>query len=39
MQFENQEAYDINLAAGEILTVKKTKSEELDNMDILLEKK
>lgn len=39
MQFENQETYDINLAAGEILTVKKTKSEELDDMEILLEKK
>ncbi|MBC1289217.1 hypothetical protein HB782_09000 [Listeria welshimeri] len=39
IQFEKKQAYDINLKTGEILTVSKTKSEELDNMNILLEKK
>ncbi|AHI54646.1 hypothetical protein ACP0AK_09680 [Listeria ivanovii] len=39
IQFENKDTYDITLKSGEILTVKKTKSEELDNMDVLLEKK
>ncbi|WP_271006343.1 hypothetical protein [Listeria seeligeri] len=39
IQFENKDTYDIDLKSGEILTVKKTKSEELDAMDILLEKK
>ncbi|MBM5597592.1 hypothetical protein D8Y16_10715 [Listeria seeligeri] len=39
IQFENKDTYDIDLKSGEILTVKKTKSEELDDMDILLEKK
>ncbi|MBC1998432.1 hypothetical protein IA759_06220 [Listeria marthii] len=39
IQFENKQAYTINLKAGEILTVRKTKSEELDAMTILLEKK
>ncbi|MBC2255466.1 hypothetical protein HCB46_08285 [Listeria ivanovii] len=39
IQFENKDTYDIDLKSGEILTVKKTKSEELDNMDVLLEKK
>ncbi|ARM71669.1 TPA_asm: hypothetical protein GIN74_12430 [Listeria monocytogenes] len=39
MQFENKQAYDINLKTGEILTVRKTKSEELKTMAILLEKK
>ncbi|WP_048627472.1 hypothetical protein [Listeria ivanovii] len=39
IQFENKDTYDITLKSEEILTVKKTKSEELDNMDVLLEKK
>lgn len=39
IQFENKDTYDITLKSGEILTVKKKKSEELDNMDVLLEKK
>lgn len=39
IQFENKDTYDIDLKSGEILTVRKTKSEELDDMDILLEKK
>lgn len=39
IQFENKDTYDIDLKSGEILTVKKTKSDELDDMEILLEKK
>ncbi|EAD5841563.1 TPA_asm: hypothetical protein GZK45_07530 [Listeria innocua] len=38
IQFETKQEYDINLKTGEILTVSKTKSEELDNMTILLKK-
>ncbi|EAF8893303.1 hypothetical protein A2G21_06875, partial [Listeria monocytogenes] len=38
IQFETKPAYNINLKTGEILTVSKTISEELDTMTVLLKK-
>lgn len=39
MQFENNNDYIISLKTGEILNIKKTPSEELNDMTVLLEKK